>query len=97
MGIADVDAPPTIVDALEEDLTKNTGEIGVVEAREANVFGLHGELQETIKNVRKKLETPVAFFFFFFFFLFDRPMKRNTVTTITRTRNVNYQALCLTH
>ena len=25
VGIADVDAPPTIVDALEEDLAKNTG------------------------------------------------------------------------
>ena len=44
VGIADVDTPPTIVDAFEEDLAKNTGEIEVVESsdREANILGLHG-------------------------------------------------------
>ena len=41
---ASIDAPPTIVDALEEDLAKNTGEIEVIESSvgEANIFGLHG-------------------------------------------------------
>ena len=52
VGIADVDAPPTIVDALEEDLAKNTGEIEVVESstREANVFGLHGRLPRDVDD-----------------------------------------------
>ena len=52
MGIADVDVPPTIVDALEEDLAKNTGEIEVVESstREANVFGLHGRLPRDVDD-----------------------------------------------
>ena len=49
VGIADVDAPPTIVDALEEDLAMTTGEIEVVgDASEpmATRLATHHELRD---------------------------------------------------